>query len=345
MNYYKKRINSGFTLTEIMISAFIFTLVVAIAMVFFVAILKQHRRIETTNDLAIGLQRATEQVRRVTVSSPTHIEVLDASGNIILPTGTPQSTASGPSIRIAPAQNRYFSVEGGTDLLDAATSTSGYNSTRTTLTLSTSSPQATTQELIIPGATCPSTSVTTLDTTIFATTAQPSNPQVYFAAGDIVTIPQTGFGGPRQLTIASVGTSSIRFTTELNDTSTTWALPNGTLIQNTAGPRSRFTIITTEALPLKIGDLVYYPDDSNMATYKVLAHDLVTQTTTSPVMNIYIDPSTPSSGTDANPFTYNTVTRELIVNLQCLPPGNPVSGRTTIGTRTRIRIRSTPDNI
>jgi Tfp pilus assembly protein FimT len=337
--------SSGFSLVEIMVSAFILVLVVGVTMTSFISILKQHRLIEDTNDLSLTLQQATDQMMRQVVSSPSDIQVLDASGSVVAASGTPQACASGVSIRVAPAENHYVMVVGGTDILDAATNTLGYKNTRTSLTLSSTTPQATTRELIQEGATCPSAAVSTLSTSIFVTTAPSIDASILFNASDPVTLPQTGFGGPRQLTVQAVSSTSLTFTTQLHTTSTTFGVPNGTLIANTRGPRSRFTVVTTASGSLLPGDLVYYPNDSVMTNFKILARNIVPQTTTTPVRNIYRDPSTPASGTDANPFTYNTVTRELIVNLQCLPPGNPVAGRTTIGSRQRIRIRTTPNSL
>lgn len=323
----------GFTLVEIMVSSTILLLVVGISMGCFVSLIKQHYLIEATNNASLDLQRAVQQINRVVQSSPEMPEILNATGAVV--TVGADGTASGVSVRLAPPQNHYVEVTGGTDVLDAATNTFGYKNTKTTITLSSVSPQATARPLLKTGATCPNSSITELDSAVFVTTAAPVVTSDLFLPGDTVRLPQTGYGGPISKTVKAVTSSTIEFTNALN-TITAWSLPNGTLIPNSAGPRARLTVVSTTSGSFSRGDLVYYPDDRTLTRFTILARDVH--------LTPRIDPANSTSATEA-PFIYNTATRELIVNLQCLPRGNSVAGRATVGTRMRIRIRTTPNSI
>jgi Tfp pilus assembly protein PilV len=350
MNFDNKK-RSGFTLVEIMISSFILLLVVGITMTCFITLLKQHQLLQATTDISLELQTATRKVYTTVVSSPSAPQIYtDSAATTLAPkafigTSTTLYTASGLSIRIAEAANHYIMVTGGTDILDAATNTLGYKKEQTTITLSNVDPQATTHQLIATGATCPSTTITSFDAAIFNPGFFSDDgdgfkikPSDFFAKDGVVSIPQTGYGGPTTATVSSVGLKSITFTKQLSTTSG-WGLPNGTLLTAPSPTMSRLTVITTATGKLRPGDLVLYPDDTNattQATYTVLAHNIVYQ------KDVRCDPSS-SAATDAYPFTYNTQTQELIVNLQCLPAGNRIAGRATIGTRLRILIRTPPD--
>ena len=350
---FRSKTTAGFSLVEITVASFITVLVVGITMACFIDLLKQHQLLQATADVSLEIQTATLKIYTAVVSSPSAPQLfLDTAATMPDP-GTPipsttQFTYSGLCLRIALADHHYFMVTGGIDVLDQATQILGYNNTRTTVALSNTDPQASTHQLIINGASCPNAAVTTFSATIFNPGFFPNgfsvNPSSFFAINNVVTVPGTGFGGPTQLTVASVASSSIAsvvsFTTALN-ASPGWGLPNGTLLTAPSPKMCRLTIITTASGKLRSGDLVLYPDDTDatsMATYTVLAHNIVWQK-----QNIRQDPSNLGAGTDEYPFTYNPTTQELIVNLQSLPPGNRIAGRATVGSRTRILLRTPVD--
>ncbi len=342
----KRERQHGFTLVEIMISSFIIIVVVGVALATFLSLIKMQQRIQSAADSGIEIQRAMRTIYDTTVASPAAPVVQDANGNTVaavtVPGTPPVTVASGVAVRIAPAEKHYLMITGGTDVLDAATNTLGYNNTRTSISLSDVSPQATTYEILQDGAPCPASQITTADPSVFSVDKdlrKIANPGTeLFSVGDKVFLPITAYGDGRQLTINSLSSNSLTFTTQLNPTSTTWKLPNGTLIANTAGPRALIKLYTIAAAPFERGDLVYFPDDRDNTKYKILAKN--------------IDPtprSIPSDPTSAleRPFTYitdeQTNIRELLINLQSLPAGNSMTGRTTNGIRTRIKVRTPSD--
>jgi len=348
----------GFTLVEIIVSMTIFSLVVAIAMGCFLAILKQNKLIETTTDLSLSIQRAMRRIYYVVEASPTSQITLTSQDSHTNPQVFTDSGAtalaslnngaySGLSIRVTPPTKYYAMVNGGTDKIGPFLNTFGYKNTATSIGISSTPPQATTYEILLPNVTCPSAKVTTLDTSIFVTSRNASDPAQTIDAttlfssvtpNNTVFIPSTGYGGAVQLTVSSVSANSLTFSSQLNPSSSTWGLPNGTMIASSAAIRARFAVMAAASGSLQPGDLVYYPNDSITTQYSVLAHNIVYANNSSRV-----DPSDATAGTDPYPFTYNPTTRELIVNLQCLPPGNSVAGRATIGTRSRIYIRTDPN--
>ena len=60
----------GFTLVEVMIAGALSVVVVGTALAAFLALTKQQRLIEDTNDLAIALQRAEQRIQIAIATSP-----------------------------------------------------------------------------------------------------------------------------------------------------------------------------------------------------------------------------------------------------------------------------------
>jgi len=361
MIYRTPNRRSGFTLVEIVISSTILLVVVGATMSTFLGITKQYTLLATASDISLDIQSASRRVFEAVQASPSAPTILNASGGAgvttVIVAGPPTiSVTSGVSIRLSPATLHYVMVVGNTvpagsplppapplpntgpDILDAATNTTGYVNTRSTINLHTVSPQATTRRLLIDGAACPSGEISTLDNTVFASNSvgYPSGPGNLFEDGDVVTIPVTAFGGAVQLTVRSHTATSLTFTTSLNPALSNWTLPNGTLIENTAGPRTLLTVMSANSGSFQRGDLVLFPDDRDLTRFTLLARNIDP--------NPRVEPTNPASATES-PFNFNNDPdiRELTVNLQCLPAGNRVAGRATAGIRTKIRVRTPTD--
>jgi prepilin-type N-terminal cleavage/methylation domain-containing protein len=345
MKYSKQTSLRGFTLAEVIITMFVLSFVLAATMTAFVTLLKQHKVIESTNTASFQLQMATSQIFRMIQSSPAAPIILNNSGTAV--TAAADGTFSGTSVRLAPAMNYYAMVAFGPDTIDAPSGTKGYAKTQNYINFALKVPQASTQWVYTAGSTCPSTNITNISGQGFLTTGDLPNLDVskLFNVGDKVTLPQTGYGDTIEMTILSIdstpgSTQKITFTGAFSTalaSGTAWNLPEGTLIGNTAGARNRLTIVTTAAGSLKKGDLVYYPDDSDLTVYKILARDVDGQPRT--------NPTNPAVVTTEAPFIYNPdpSKNDLCVNFQILPVGNPVAGRATTGSRMRIKIRTAAD--
>ncbi len=352
-------LRSGFTLTEVVIASSIMLLVVGIAWSVFLVVTKQQHLVESTNEIALPLQRAVRVVRDSVASAPTAPTVYRddalptrAPSTVVNPTGT-NPVVAGRTIRLPLAANYYVSVTGGTASVDTTASTwvLGYANTARSIIVSRNSPQAASRPLLRSGATCPSASITTLDLTLFSLQPIRIEPTQLFSVGDTVVLPQTVYGAARALEVESVSnidaeTSRLSFTTQLAPASA-WTLPNDVLVTTTSGGGVLFSVIQTDAGDLRRGDLVYYPDENDLTRYRILARSIVPETTSDRSIAIRIDPSQESTAgnVDAFPFVYNTASREMVVNFQCLPSGNPVAGGATTGARARIFLRTNSQNL
>jgi len=335
----------GFTLVEVMIAGALSVVVVGTALAAFLALTKQQRLIEDTNDLAIALQRAEQRIQIAIATSPAAPEIFVAQTTTTARPTTPITTSgsqAGLTFRIPSGTNCYVKVTGGATVLSGLTNppTTGYVNTATAIQVSKDSPQTSSEPILVAGATCPSAPITTgaLPAGVFRQSPVRIDPTQYFQARDIIRIPSTGFGNSVSAEIVGLVDNGTTVTLNLRNrlsSTATWRLPNDTWIPATTLPCSLYTVVQTDAGPLRTGDLVYFPDETDLTNYKVLARDIVPQ-------NIRQDPSDPASALDPFPFIYNTITRELIINLQCLPRSNPVSGRATVGARTRAWVRSDP---
>jgi type II secretory pathway pseudopilin PulG len=308
----------GFTLVETLIASFIVTVTIGIAMTAFVSLLQQNRQAEETEIANQQMRRLLDTVTRAIRSSPAAPLVMDASGC---------------SIRLA-ATTKYYAMVAGTTTIDSVSHTQGISTDSDTILFQVKTPQPA-PYWILAGASCPSAAIDDIGTLFTDATSLPTiDVSQMFAVGDVVAIPQTGFGDATNLTIRSVDASlnpqRVRFTTAIGRN-----IPNGTMIANTAGVRIRFVIVANPTAEFARGDFVMYPNDQDLTQYSVLGRNL------DPTPRV--DPS--DASVTETPFSYDPASRQFVINFQYLPAGNSIAGRITMGTRSFVQVRTDPASL
>lgn len=301
------RATKAFTLTEVLISTTVLGLAMGITMPVFIAAM---RRAQHTEDGLKGTAQLRYAADMIAQSVRSASQDLTVAGN-------------GTQLIVAPADLGYAVVQ-DTTWVDAAHTVKGSKSNQrmlhvadATVTCVASSAWKTT--------TRPSGAIATSDvSTYFIDTSglPTSNLANLFHVGDTITIPATAYGAQTTGVINSVsnnsGTKTITLSANLGVD-----VPNGTTLLATSGARAMFEVQSS-------GDLRYYPDNTDLTKYSVLAQSIL--------VNPLSNPAVRTSAT-TKPFVKLSA-GYVQINLQQIPKGTD-AGRTMQTAQTTAYTRTT----
>jgi prepilin-type N-terminal cleavage/methylation domain-containing protein len=307
-----RRRPAAFTLTEILVATSILGVAVGMTMVVFVAALKRAQHTEQLLKGMSEIRYATDIISQTVRSGSQLPTVLGGGTKLVVP----------------PRDIGYATVL-ETTWIDMVNGVKGSKSNQRMLHVSNMTTPAVVASLWATTAR-PAGAISSGDIATYFVdgSGMPvGDLNAIFSVGDTITIPATAYGPKTTGVINSIsnnaGNKTLTLTAALGVD-----VPNGTKIAATSGRRVMFEVVATGAAT---GDLRFYPNNTDLTKFTVLAHDIAS----APLS----DPSRTGSGATV-PFTISSTAADyVIINLQKLPKGTTV-GRSVQGVQTTVFTRN-----
>lgn len=317
----------GFTLSELVVTTTVFGICVVIAMGTFIAVLKRSDHTERTTESHQELRYSVSLLSRSIRTAPRLPEISDDGRTLRVPAVNSGVLTKGPAVS-----------GGNMSYKEDMAHIQGWRANQQSIKLSPHIPEdqlegtGVMESIFADSNNFPAGAVASTTEGYFK--PPPSGTGAYnlntmLFRGMSLTIPADPPYTPTPVTI-TIAPDSNSISPQTGDGEKSLSLTGnlGSFIRNGArislpstAPMRMFTIEEN-------GDLRYYPNAADPTRFRVIAH--------------HINP-TPLGfdGEETRPFAFGANNREIIMNLERLPPGR-VSGRTAAAMRTRAYARTDP---